>query len=385
MKLSERVKSIQPSATLEVVTKVAKMKENGESIISFGAGEPDFDTPDYVKEAAKAAIDKGYTHYTPTGGVTPLKKAICEKFKRDNNIEYLPEEIVVSNGAKHSLCNAIEAIINPGDEVLISSPYWVSYSEIVRLAGGVPQFVDTKFEDGFVLRAEEIEKKISSKTKAIIVNSPGNPTGCVMGEDDLRKIGDVAIKHDLVIISDEIYEKLIYGKKHISIASLSKELKERTITINGVSKAYAMTGWRMGYLAAPKHIAKGILDLQGHMTSNPNSIAQYATIAALEMDEKVVEDMRVEFEKRRDYMYEELKKIKGFKLPPKPEGAFYIFVDISEFKMSSIEFSNYVLETAHVALVPGIAFGIEGFIRLSYANSMEDIVEGIERLKKISL
>ena len=385
MKLSERVRSIQPSATLEVVTKVAKMKENGESIISFGAGEPDFDTPDYVKEAAKAAIDKGYTHYTPTGGVTPLKKAICEKFKRDNNIEYLPEEIVVSNGAKHSLCNAIEAVINQGDEVLISSPYWVSYSEIVRLAGGVPQFVDTKFEDGFILRAEEIEKKISSKTRAIIVNSPGNPTGCVMGEEDLRKIGDVAIKYDLVIISDEIYEKLIYGKKHISIASLSKELKERTITINGVSKAYAMTGWRMGYLAAPKHIAKGILDLQGHMTSNPNSIAQYATIAALEMDEKVVEDMRVEFEKRRDYMYEELKKIKGFKLPPKPEGAFYIFVDISEFKMSSVEFANYVLEKAHVALVPGIAFGIEGFVRLSYANSMEDIVEGIERLKKISL
>lgn len=385
MKLSERVKKIQPSATLEVITKVAKMKEKGESVISFGAGEPDFDTPEFIKLAAKSAIDKGYTHYTPTGGISELKKAICTKFKKDNNIDYLPEEIVVSNGAKHSLCNAIEALINPGDEVLVASPFWVSYSEMITLAGGVPVFVDTFFEDGYVMRAEEIEKKITKNTKVIIINSPGNPTGAVLDKEELIKIGNLAIKYDIAIISDEIYEKLIYGKKHISIASLSDEFKKRTITVNGVSKAYAMTGWRIGYLAAPREIVKGILDLQGHMTSNPNSIAQYATKAALEMDESIIENMRIEFEKRRDYMYQELSKIKGFKMPPKPEGAFYIFLDISEFKMKSVEFANYALEKAHVALVPGIAFGMDNCVRLSYANSMEDIIEGINRLKSIAL
>ena len=385
MKLSEKVSCIQPSATLAVVTKVVKMKESGEKVISFGAGEPDFETPDVVKEAAIKAIRDGKTHYTPIGGITELRKAVAKKFKEDNNIDYLPEEIVVSNGAKHSLTNAIEAVVNPGDEVIVSSPYWVSYSEMIRLAKGVPVFVETKFEEGFLLRAEEVEKKITDKTKAIIVNSPSNPTGCVMGYDELKKIGELAVKYNIIIISDEIYEKLVYGEKHISIASISPEIKERTITINGVSKAYAMTGWRIGYLGAPKNIAKGILDFQGHMTSNPNSIAQYATIAALEMDKGIIESMRKEFEKRRDYMYEALSKIKGFKLPPKPEGAFYIYVNIEEFKMTSLEFADYVLEKAHVAIVPGAAFGMENFVRLSYANSLDEIKEGMEMLKKIEL
>jgi aspartate aminotransferase len=385
MKLSEKVSCIQPSATLAVVTKVVKMKESGEKVISFGAGEPDFETPEFIKEAAIKAIRDGKTHYTPIGGITELRKAVAKKFKEDNNIDYLPEEIVVSNGAKHSLTNAIEAIVNPGDEVIVSSPYWVSYSEMIRLAKGVPVFVETKFEEGFLLRAEEVEKKITDKTKAIIVNSPSNPTGCVMGYDELKKIGELAVKYNIIIISDEIYEKLVYGEKHISIASISPEIKERTITINGVSKAYAMTGWRIGYLGAPKNIAKGILDFQGHMTSNPNSIAQYATIAALEMDKGIIESMRKEFEKRRDYMYEALSKIKGFKLPPKPEGAFYIYVNIEEFKMTSLEFADYVLEKAHVAIVPGAAFGMENFVRLSYANSLDEIKEGMEMLKKIEL
>ncbi len=385
MKLSEKVSCIQPSATLAVVTKVVKMKESGEKVISFGAGEPDFETPEVIKEAAIKAIRDGKTHYTPIGGITELRKAVAKKFKEDNNIDYLPEEIVVSNGAKHSLTNAIEAVVNPGDEVIVSSPYWVSYSEMIRLAKGVPVFVETKFEEGFLLRAEEVEKKITDKTKAIIVNSPSNPTGCVMGYDELKKIGELAVKYNIIIISDEIYEKLVYGEKHISIASISPEIKERTITINGVSKAYAMTGWRIGYLGAPKNIAKGILDFQGHMTSNPNSIAQYATIAALEMDKGIIESMRKEFEKRRDYMYEALSKIKGFKLPPKPEGAFYIYVNIEEFKMTSLEFADYVLEKAHVAIVPGAAFGMENFVRLSYANSLDEIKEGMEMLKKIEL
>lgn len=385
MKLSEKVSNIQPSATLAVVTKVVKMKEKGEKVISFGAGEPDFETPEVIKEAAIKAIREGKTHYTPIGGISELKKTIAKKFKVENNLDYLPEEIVVSNGAKHSLTNAIEAVVNPGDEVIISSPYWVSYSEMIKLAKGTPVFVETKFEEGFLLKAEDVEKKITSKTKAIIINSPNNPTGCVMGYESLKKIGELAVKHNLVIISDEIYEKLVYGEKHISIASISPEIKERTITINGVSKAYAMTGWRIGYLAAPKHIAKGILDLQGHMTSNPNSIAQYATIAALEMDGGIIELMRKEFEARRDYMYEALSKIKGFKLPPQPEGAFYIFVNIEDFKMNSVEFSNYALEKAHVALVPGAAFGMDNFVRLSYANSLNEIKEGMEMLKKIEL
>ncbi len=383
MKLSDKIMKIKPSATLEVINKVNKMREAGEKVISFGAGEPDFNTPKEVSKAAKDAIDNGFTHYTSVSGITDLKDAIVAKLKRDNNIDYGRDNILVSNGAKHSLHNALETILNPGDEVIISSPYWVSYTEMIALAGAKTVFVETSLKDGFVLKADLIKEKISKKTKAIIINSPNNPTGCVIPKSELEKIAELALQNNIIIISDEIYEKLIYGDTHFSIASISDEVKNNTITINGVSKAYAMTGWRIGYMAAPKEIIQGASKLQGHTTSNPNSIAQKAAMAAMLMDNSKLNDMKMEFIKRRDYMYEELSKIDKFIMPPKPQGAFYIFFDISKFGMSSLEFANYALEKVKVGLVPGIAFGMDNFVRVAYANSMEEIVEGIKRLKTL--
>lgn len=383
MKVSEKVSKIEPSATLEVINKVNKMKENGENVISFGAGEPDFDTPLEISECAKKAIDDGFTHYTPVTGITDLKDAIIQKFKKDNNIDYKRENIIVSNGAKHSLYNAFETILNPGDEVIVPSPYWVSYGEMILLSGGVPIFVETKFEDGFMFTAELIKEKITPKTKAIIVNSPNNPTGSVLDRKELEKIAELALKNNIIIISDEIYEKLIYGKEHFSIASISEEVKNNTITINGVSKAYAMTGWRIGYMAAPKEIIQGASNFQGHTTSNPNSIAQKASVKAILMDDSKLKPMIDEFVKRRDYMYNELSKIDKFIMPPKPEGAFYIFFNISKFNMKSLEFSNYILDKVKVGVVPGLAFGMDDFVRVSYANAMEEIIEGVNRLKQI--
>lgn len=384
MKLSDRVLNIEPSATLEVINKVNALKESGENVISFGAGEPDFDTPISISEAGKQAIDDGFTHYTPVTGINILKDAIIEKLKKDNNISYNRENIIVSNGAKHSLYNAFTTILNPGDEVIIPQPYWVSYGEMVILCGGVPVYVQTSIDDGFAFRANLIKDKITSKTKAIILNSPNNPTGAVLEESEIRKIADLAIKHDLIIISDEIYEKLVYGeKKHFSVASISEEVKNRTITINGVSKAYAMTGWRIGYMAGPSDFIKNASNFQGHTTSNPNSIAQKASVKAMLMDNRDLQPMIDEFKRRRDYMYEELSKNDKFIMPPKPDGAFYIFLDISKFNMRSLEFAKYVIEKEKVGVVPGIAFGMDNYVRLSYANSMEEIIEGVNRLKNL--
>lgn len=384
MKLSDRVLNIEPSATLEVINKVNALKESGENVISFGAGEPDFDTPISISEAGKQAIDDGFTHYTPVTGINILKDAIIEKLKKDNNISYNRENIIVSNGAKHSLFNAFTTILNPGDEVIIPQPYWVSYGEMVILCGGVPVYVQTSIDDGFAFRANLIKDKITSKTKAIILNSPNNPTGAVLEESEIRKIADLAIKHDLIIISDEIYEKLVYGeKKHFSVASISEEVKNRTITINGVSKAYAMTGWRIGYMAGPSDFIKNASNFQGHTTSNPNSIAQKASVKAMLMDNRDLQPMIDEFKRRRDYMYEELSKNDKFIMPPKPDGAFYIFLDISKFNMRSLEFAKYVIEKEKVGVVPGIAFGMDNYVRLSYANSMEEIIEGVNRLKNL--
>ncbi|NLK62103.1 MAG: pyridoxal phosphate-dependent aminotransferase [Fusobacteria bacterium] len=384
MKLSDRVLNIEPSATLEVINKVNALKESGENVISFGAGEPDFDTPISISEAGKQAIDDGFTHYTPVTGINILKDAIIEKLKKDNNISYNRENIIVSNGAKHSLFNAFTTILNPGDEVIIPQPYWVSYGEMVILCGGVPVYVQTSIDDGFAFRANLIKDKITSKTKAIILNSPNNPTGAVLEESEIRKIADLAIKHDLIIISDEIYEKLVYGeKKHFSVASISEEVKNRTITINGVSKAYAMTGWRIGYMAGPSDFIKNASNFQGHTTSNPNSIAQKASVKAMLMDNRDLQPMIDEFKRRRDYMYEELSKNDKFIMPPKPDGAFYIFLDISKFNMRSLEFAKYVIEKEKVGVVSGIAFGMDNYVRLSYANSMEEIIEGVNRLKNL--
>lgn len=383
MFLSERVLSMQPSATLELIAKINKMKEEGEKVISLGAGEPDFDTPEYIKNAAKRAIDDGFTHYTPAGGIKDLKEAIVKKLKRDNNLEYGVKNIVVSNGAKHSLYNLFQAVVNKGDEVLIPSPYWVSYAEMVKFAEGEPIFIETSFEENFALKVEEIAKKITKKTKAIILNSPSNPTGKVISAEELKKIGELCVKNNILIISDEIYEKMIYEGEHVSIAALSPEIKNITVIVNGVSKAYAMTGWRIGYIAAPEDIAKYIDAFQGNTTSNPNSIAQKATVEALNNEGDALVVMREEFKRRRDYMYAELSTMKMFKLAEKPAGAFYIFADIKSSGLTSQEFCKMVLDKTKVGIVPGCAFGMEGYIRFSYATSMKDIEEAMKRLRSI--
>jgi aspartate aminotransferase len=391
MKLSQRAQRIDLSKTLEVDAKAKKMKAEGINVIGFGAGEPDFETPLHIKNAAKKAIDDGFTRYTPAAGVLELKEAICQKFKKDNGLAYDPEDIVVSNGAKHSLTNAFMAILEPGDEVIVPAPFWVSYPQMVKMFDGVPVIVETSERDRFKLKPEKLKKALTKKTRAIIVNSPSNPTGMIYTKEELEKIAQVALDNDLMIISDEIYEELIYGDhKHISIASFGKEVKERTIVVNGLSKAYAMTGWRMGYSASPRKVAKAMMNIQSHATSNPNSIAQQASIAALLGGKDCVLEMKVEFEKRRDYMVGQLNLIDGLSCMM-PDGAFYVMLNVSrlfgkaygEKKIfNSDEFSQILLEEAHVAVVAGSSFGADPYVRLSYATSLEVIKEGIRRIEK---
>lgn len=390
MELSNKAQRISSSLTLAISAKAKKLKEQGIDVINFSAGEPDFTTPTNVQNAAVEAIRKGLIRYTPASGILELKEAISRKLKRDNNLDYMPTQIVISNGAKHSIYNALMAICNPGDEVIIPVPYWVSYPEIVKLADAVPVMVKTKEENNFKYTKEDLESAITNKTKAIILNSPNNPTGAVYSEKELGAIAETAIEHDLIVISDEIYEKLIYGDaKHISIASLNQEIKKRTIVINGVSKAYAMTGWRIGYAASEENIAKIISNIQSHATSNPNSIAQYASIEALAGPQDDVEKMRSEFEKRRDYMVEKINSINNISCK-KPDGAFYVMINISKLKGESIknhkintsfDLCSALLEVAKVAAIPGAAFGVDDYIRLSYATSMENIIEGLERIE----
>ncbi|WBW94851.1 pyridoxal phosphate-dependent aminotransferase [Oceanirhabdus sp. W0125-5] len=390
MELSSKAKKISPSLTLAITAKAKELKANGVDVVSFGAGEPDFDTPQNIQEAGIKAIKEGLTRYTAVAGIVDLKKAITEKFQKDNGLNYKQSQIIVSTGAKQSLANAFQAILNPGDEVIIPAPYWVSYPELIKLADGVPVIVETKEENEFKYDINELKAAINDKTKAILVNSPNNPTGTVYGKEDLEKIAELAKEHDLVIISDEIYEKLLYGtEKHISIASLSEDAYNRTIVINGVSKAYAMTGWRIGYAAASEEITKLMTSLQSHMTSNPNSVAQYAALEALTGDQSDVNNMVKAFEKRRDFMVETVNKIDSVSCI-KPKGAFYVMVNISEtfgktfngkVINTSMEFAEAILEDEKVAVIPGIAFGMEGYIRLSYATSMELITEGLKRLE----
>lgn len=390
MRLSERASQISPSPTLAIDAKAKQMKASGIKVISFGVGEPDFDTPDNIKTAAIEAIKAGETRYTPAGGTLKLKQAIVDKFKRDNGLEYQTNQIVVSVGAKHALYNAFQVLCQPGDEVILPAPYWVSYIEQIKLSGAEAVIVEAKEENGFKLTPEELRQAITPKTRVFLLNSPSNPTGSVYTRDELEVLGKVLLEHNLTIVSDEIYEKLLYdGLEHISIASISPELKENTVVINGVSKAYAMTGWRIGYAAAPVAVAKAMADLQSHSTSNPTSIAQAASIEALNGPQDAVGTMAVEFEKRRNYMIERINAIEGVTCP-KPGGAFYLYPNISAYFGKSYqgtpinnatELANFLLEVAEVAVVPGVAFGNDDFIRLSYATSMENIKEGMNRIE----
>jgi aspartate aminotransferase len=376
--------------TLEITAKAKQLKAQGIDVIDFGVGEPDFDTSDYIKEAAIDAIKKGYTKYTPSSGISELKKAVCNKLLKDNSLKYQPEQIVISNGAKHSIYNALCAILNPGDEVIIPVPYWLSYPEMVRLAYGKPVFVKTKAENDFKITAEELKNAITSKTKALILNTPNNPTGSVYTKEELEELAKIIEEANIFVISDEIYEKLIYEGSHISIASLNEKIKELTILVNGMSKAYAMTGWRIGYTASSLEIAKVMSNIQSHTTSNPNSIAQYASVAALSGDETVIKRMAEEFNKRRIYMVERINKIKGLK-SNKPQGAFYVMVNIDEYIgkeikgkiiRGSIDFANALIEGANVAVVPALPFGMDNYIRISYATSIENIEKGLNRIEE---
>lgn len=391
MELSKRAMSIKPSTTMAISSRAAEMKAAGLNVVAFGAGEPDFDTPAHIRKAGIEAIEGGQTRYTPAAGTPALRQAVCDKLKRDNGLDYAPAQVIISNGAKHSLMNTFMAILNEGDEVIIPAPFWLSYAEMVRIAGGVPVIIHTKKENQFMLTKEELEDAYTEKTKAVVLTSPSNPTGQVMGENDLKMVAEFAVRHDVFVISDEIYEKLIYDadQKHISIASFGKEIYNRTIVINGVSKSYAMTGWRIGYAAAPLAVAKLMASLQSHMASNPNSVAQAATVAALNGPQDCVAEMCVEFKKRRDYIFEREEAIPMLSAL-KPTGAFYLFVDVSgtygksyegQKITSAADFASVLLEKKYVAVVPCADFGMPDYIRLSYATSMELIKEGMDRME----
>ncbi len=390
-RIADRVAGIAPSLTLAITAKAKALKEAGEPVVSFGAGEPDFNTPDYIMDAAKTAMDKGCTKYTPSAGLMPLRKAICEKFKKDNGLDYEPSQIIVSNGAKHSLFNACFATIEPGDEVIIPAPYWLTYPELVGVCGGKPVFVKASKENGFKITAEQLKAAITPKTKMLIFNCPSNPTGAVYTKEEVDAIAAVCEEAGIYVVSDEIYEKLVYdGAKSYSIANYSEKMKDLTITVNGVSKTYAMTGWRIGYLAAPKDVAKAIDSFQSHATSNPNSIAQYATMAALGASAESVEEMVNVFAARRKAMLERMDKIDGVSYVT-PHGAFYVMMVVDglygkksgdKVIENSIDFAAELLEKEKVAVVPGISFGAEDCVRLSYSLSMEDLLEGLNRIDK---
>lgn len=389
MKLADRALNISPSPTLSIDAKAKEMKANGDNVVTFGAGEPDFDTPDHIKEAAIAAIRLGKTKYTAVSGTYELKEAICHRFKVDQGLEYQPKQIIVSSGAKHTLYNAMQVLVQAGDEVILPAPYWVSYLEQIKMTGATARIVATREENGFKLTPDELEKAINPRTRLLILNSPSNPTGAVYTGEEIKALAGVIDRYDFMILSDEIYSKLIYnGDRHESIASFSSDLKERTMVINGVSKAYAMTGWRIGYAACNAIVAKAMGDLQSHSTSNPNSIAQAASVAALTGDQTPTELMRVEFNHRRDYMLERLRAIPGFSCT-RPNGAFYLFPNVKHYFGKSYQgilinnatdLAALLLKEAHVAVVPGVAFGNDDYFRLSYACSMENINEGLDRI-----
>lgn len=390
MKLASRVAKVKPSETLAITAKANALRAQGRDVIGFGAGEPDFDTPDHIKKAAIAAIEAGFTKYTPVGGTDELKDAIINKLKADNHLEYKRSQIVVSCGAKHTLYNLAQALFEEGDEVIIPAPYWVSYPDIVVLAGGTPVILDTLEKDGFKMKPEQLKSAITGRTKAVILNGPSNPTGAAYSPDDLKALAAVLADTDLFIISDDIYEKILYADfSFANMATVDQRLKDRTIVVNGVSKAYAMTGWRIGYAAGPEEIIGAISKIQSQNTSNPTSISQKASVAALNGDQSVVSMMVGEFKKRRDYIVAALNDIPGIRCLM-PEGAFYVFPNVSGIYgrshagkqiTNSTEFIEYLLDEANVATVPGAAFGSDAHIRLSYATSLKNIEEGVKRIK----
>ncbi len=390
LNISKKAECISPSPTLSLDAKFKQMKKQGIPVVGFGAGEPDFETPDRIKKAGIKAIEDGFTRYTPAAGTIELRQAVCDKFKRDLGIDYTINNIVVSNGGKHSLTNIFMCICEPGDEVIIPAPYWVSYPEMVKMADGKPVFIDTTEETGFKFTPEQFEKAITDRTKAIVLNTPSNPTGMVYSREELEKITDIAIKNNVYIIFDEIYEKLIYEGEHVNPATFSEEAKNIVVIVNGLAKAYAMTGWRIGYTAANEKLTKAMANMQSHATSNPNSIAQVAAVEALLGDQSEIGVMCEEYVKRRDYMVERINGIDGISCL-KPNGAFYIFMNVRDLLgkehygkiiNTAQELCDDMLERALVALVPSEGFGIDGYARLSYATSMETIVEGLNRIEK---
>ncbi len=391
MKISKRVKAITPSLTLEISAEAKKLKASGKDVVSFGAGEPDFNTPAFIRDAAKDAMDEGLIKYTPASGLVSLKKAICNKLLVENGLKYEPEQIVVSNGAKHSLFNVISALVEDGDEVIIPSPYWLTYPELVRLAGGKPVFVETKKENGFKMTEAELEAAITDKTVALILNNPNNPTGSVYNKDEIYALAKVIEKTDVTVIADEIYEKLNYTDSPVvSIATYSDKLKAQTVIVNGVSKSFAMTGWRIGFTASPLPLAKAMGSMQSHTTSNPSAVSQYAAIAAYDLgkSEHFIRKMHASFSRRNKIICESLDKIKDLTYVV-PQGAFYVFVDLSnvlgksyngEAISSPLVFAKKLLAEKLVAVVPCESFGSPSCIRLTYAISEEDIVKGISRM-----
>jgi aspartate aminotransferase len=393
MRLSARARAMSPSPTMAIDAKSKQMRAEGIDVVNFSVGEPDFDTPEHIKQAGIQAITGGHTKYTPAAGTLELRKAICEKLSRENGLEYRPEQIVVSNGAKQSLYNAYMVLLDPGDEVIIQAPYWVSYPEMVKLAGGVPVVVHTDESTGFKMTPEMVKAKLTPRTRVLNLNSPSNPTGAVYTRKELEALAELAVAHDLIIVTDEIYEKLLYdGVEHVSIASFGPEVKARTITINGLSKAFAMTGWRMGYTASETIYAKAMADLQSQSTSGPSSISQMAALEALRGPQGAVEAMRQEFDRRRLHMLERLNRIPGFSVKVAPQGAFYLFPNVKatfgktiagRVIQSADDLAEVILEHARVAVVPGTGFGAPDYIRFSYATSMERIGEGLNRIEAL--
>jgi aspartate aminotransferase len=381
MEISERAAQLTPSLTLSIDSKAKAMKAEGIDVCGFGAGEPDFDTPEHIKRAAIEALEAGFTKYTPNAGIPELRQAIADKLAADNGLNYRAGQVVVSNGAKHACYNAIVATCQPGDEVIIPAPYWVSYPDMVRLVGAEPVIVPTSERNAWKMRPEDFENAMTPRTKMLIMNSPGNPTGSVYTREELEAIVNVAAEEDIYVLSDEIYEKLVYDDvKHVSVASLSQEAYDLTITINGFSKSYAMTGWRLGYLAAPDAVVRAVDSIQSHTSSNPSSFSQYGALAALKGDQQPLADMREEFDMRRNYMFDRLSKISNV-TAVKPQGAFYILVNISQLGLTSQNFADRLLSKANVAVVPGAAFGDDRTVRFSYATSLDVIKKGLDRFQ----
>ena len=390
MLISPTVQRIEPSITLAITAKAAAMKAEGHDVIAMSVGEPDFDTPKHICDAAIEAIHAGFTHYTPASGILELKKAVCNKFKRDNDLHYDPSQVIINCGAKHSIFLAVFALTSPGDEVIVPSPYWVSYPEMVKVAGGTPVVIEASMDTDLKITAEQLKTAITPKTKLLILNSPSNPTGMVYTGEELRSLTEVILDSGIYVISDEIYEKLVFdGERHVSIGSFSEEIYEKTITINGVSKAYCMTGWRIGYTAGKEDIIKAMGKLQSQETSNPCSISQKAALAALTGSEEFLNDMLEAYEKRRRYMVERLNSFDGIRCVM-PKGAFYVFPDVSGvygkyFNGKAIDgsfsFCEYMLEEQKIAIVPGIGFGADNHVRISCATSMKNIENALDRLE----